>query len=305
MDGRGRRAESLARRAARRGTRAVAAGGRSGQRLALRWWQGRVAVPPRLGLGLAAGLLVVTGAYGAAAGKRVGPWSDAAAATVGFGIVDLRLSGAVETSEADVAGAVGLQRARSLVGIDAADARRALAALPWVERATVGKELPGTLVVEVEERAAVARWMLGERTFLVDASGAPIVEADGRSLPLVVGKGADAHVTEALALRVAVPAVTPAIKALVRVGERRWDVVTHRNVVVMLPERAPERALARLAKLHAEQQMLDKDVVAIDLRTADRMTVRLTPDAAERRAERLEADRTDRRASRKDREVSL
>ena len=305
MDGRGRRAESLARDAARRGARLCGAAGRAGQRLALRWWEGRVAIPPRMGLGLATGLLAVTGAYGAATGRHIGPWSDTAAAAAGFGIVDLRLSGAIETSEADIAGAIGLGDARSLVGIDAATARDALTALPWVRGATVGKELPGTLVVEVEEREAIARWMLGERTFLVDADGTPIIEADGRALPLVVGKGADAHLGEALALRVAVPAVTPAIKALVRVGERRWDVVTHRNVVVMLPERRPEGALARLATLHAEQELLDKDVVAIDLRMADRMVVRLTPDAAERRAERVEADGTDRRKSRKDREVSL
>ena len=167
------------------------------------------------------------------------------------------------------------------------------------------KQYPGTLRVELTEREAVARWMLGERVFLVDANGELIVEADGRPLPLLVGEGADAHVMDALALRSAVPAVTDAIKAMVRVGARRWDVVTHTNVVVLLPAEAPEAALDRLATVHADQGLLDKDVAAIDLRMADRLTVRLTPDAAERREAALADAAKARKKSRKARQVQL
>ena len=262
-------------------------------------------VPRRLGVGLAAGLLAATGTYGAIAGQRLGPWTDALAGAYGFDVVDLRLSGAVETAEAEIASAIGIARVRSLIGIDAAAARDALNALPWVRSATVGKELPGTLVVHITEREAVARWMLGDRTFLVDQNGAPIVEADDRDLPLVVGQGADAHLIEALDLRDAVPAVTPSVKALVRVGERRWDVVTHRNVVVMLPESNPARALERLAVLNETQELLEKDVVAIDLRTPDRLTVRLSAEAAARRADRIEGAAKERKSAKKTREVAL
>ena len=305
MDGRGRWTESLVRDAVRRGMRTLEASGRSARRFAVRWCDGRVAIPRGAGTGLAITLLAATGAYGAVTGGKVAPWSDGVAASAGFGIVDLRLSGAVETGEATIAEAVGLSRASSLLGIDVAKARGALADLPWIRSASVSKQFPGTLVVSVEEREAVARWMLGERTLLVDSDGAPIVDADGRVLPLVVGLGADAALGEALALRVAVPAVTPAIKALVRVGERRWDVVTHRNVVVMLPEADPSAALLRLARVHEKQQILDKDVVAIDLRIADRLIVRLTDEAAARRADAVETMEKARRDQRKTREVSL
>lgn len=271
--------------AARFVTGRTAAIARGATRAGTRWIEGRVAVRRGTGVALAATLIGSTVAYGAGLGGHAMVWTDHAAASLGYGVADLALSGASETGEREIAAAIGLDGTRrSLLAIDVAAARDALVALPWVASASVVKEYPGTLRVGIEEREAVARWMLGSRTFLVDRAGVPIVESDGRPLPLVVGEGADAHVADALALRLAVPEATPAIKAMVRVGSRRWDVVTHTNVVVMLPADAPEAALDRLATVNASQHLLDKEVAAIDLRVADRMTVRLTPEAAARRA---------------------
>lgn len=296
----------LVRHAARTLRGHAGTGLRLAARHSARWVAGRVAPRRGTGAALVVALLGSTVAYGASLGGQAGTWGDAAAAGLGYGVVDLRLDGAVETREREVGAAVGLGGGRrSLVSIDVDAARAALVALPWIVSATVAKEYPGTLDVAVVEREAVARWMLGARTFLVDAGGAMIVESDGRPLPLIVGEGADAHVADALALRVAVPEVTGAIKAMVRVGARRWDVVTHRNVTVMLPAEAPEAALDRLAALHEAQGLLDKDVAAIDLRVPDRLVVRLTPEAAARRAAALTEAGKARKIDRKARQVSL
>ena len=56
---------------------------------------------------------------------------------------------------------------------------------------------------------------------------------------------------------------------------------------VRLPERGAADALARLVKLEREQKILEKDVLAIDLRMADRVVVRLTEEAASARADAL------------------
>jgi cell division protein FtsQ len=56
---------------------------------------------------------------------------------------------------------------------------------------------------------------------------------------------------------------------------------------VRLPEQGAADALARLVKLEREQKILEKDVLAIDLRMADRVVVRLTEEAALARAEAL------------------
>ena len=280
--------------------------GRTVLRLGRHWVDGRIRAPRHSGVALSALLIGSSVAYGSSLGGQAASWGDAAAAGLGYGVVDLALEGASETDEAAIAAAIGLDGTRrSLPAIDVAAARNALVALPWVDSATVAKQYPGTLRVALKEREAVARWMLGERVFLIDADGEPIVEADGRALPLVVGEGADAHVADALALRVAVPEVTASIKAMVRVGSRRWDVVTHTNVIVMLPADAPEAALARLARLQADQRLLDKEIAAVDLRITDRMTVRLTPEAAARREQALADAEKARKTDRKAKQVQL
>ena len=45
--------------------------------------------------------------------------------------------------------------------------------------------------------------------------------------------------------------------------------------------------MARLVRLEREQRILDKDVIAIDLRMADRIVVRLTEEAMAARLESL------------------
>jgi cell division protein FtsQ len=45
--------------------------------------------------------------------------------------------------------------------------------------------------------------------------------------------------------------------------------------------------VARLARLDREQKILDKDVIAIDLRMGDRVVVRLTEEAMAARLESL------------------
>lgn len=232
-------------------------------------------------------------------------WADASLAHAGLAIIDVQLSGARETTDDEIAERIGLDTIRSLPSIDIASARDALLALPWVERVELEKIYPGTLRVAISERRAAALWRVGPRTLLLDEAGHPIVPSDGRNLPLLVGEGADGVMTDGLELFEAVPAVTKQIKALVRVGDRRWNVVTHRNVTVMLPEHGPEAALATLAELHATDAILDKDLVSIDLRVGDRIALRLPEEGAASRKETLEAAAEERKKTRKSREVSL
>jgi cell division protein FtsQ len=65
------------------------------------------------------------------------------------------------------------------------------------------------------------------------------------------------------------------MRAAVLVAERRWDLHLENGVTVKLPEKNVRQALATLVKLDAEQQLLARDVVVIDLRLPDRVTVRL------------------------------
>lgn len=266
---------------------------------------GRVAAPKRAATVLTLGVLGSFGAYGAVVSGQIGAWTDEGLAGAGLAIRDIRVEGAVETSSEDIMRAVGVPDTVSVAGVSSKMARERLVALPWVADAALAKEYPNTLVVTLTERTAAARWRVGPRTLLVDDAGRPIAESDGRSLPLLVGEGADGAVDNGLALLAAAPEMARQFKALVRIGSRRWDAVTHRNVTVQLPADGALDALDRLAMLQATEQLLDKDLVSIDLRVPDRVALRLTTEAAEARAERVAAAAKERNTTRKDREVAL
>ena len=117
---------------------------------------------------------------------------------------------------------------------------------------------------------------------VIDAEGVPIDlamrRADRPELPVLTGDGAQDHVAEALAIRAAAGPLAPRLRGLVRMGERRWDVVLDRDQRILLPEIGPVRALERVIVLNETQemhQMLDRDVAAVDMRLADRPSLRM------------------------------
>ncbi len=59
------------------------------------------------------------------------------------------------------------------------------------------------------------------------------------------------------------------------------------GVDVLLPERDPAAAMARLVSLQRDARILDKGVLSIDLRQPDRMVARLTDEAAAARVDQL------------------
>jgi cell division protein FtsQ len=69
----------------------------------------------------------------------------------------------------------------------------------------------------------------------------------------------------------------------VLVGERRWNLRLKNGIDVRLPESEVAPALERLVALDREKNLITRDIVAIDLRLADRVTVRLSDAAAQGR----------------------
>jgi cell division protein FtsQ len=143
----------------------------------------------------------------------------------------------------------------------------------------------GVLTLTVTERNPAALWRGPEGLILVDATGHRIGAAAHRGvrpdLPLIAGEGAPAAIAEALAILAAAAPIAPRIVGLVRVGERRWDVVLDRDQRLLLPADDPVRAIDRIIAIDAAQGLLSRDIVAVDLRLPHRPTVRLAPGAAE------------------------
>ena len=105
------------------------------------------------------------------------------------------------------------------------------------------------------------------------------------SLPLVVGKGAETHARDFLALLARYPQVRSATKAAIFVGERRWNLRLKDGLDIRLPENDVGNALASLSTLDKEDRLFSRDIVAVDMRLPDRLTVQLSDDAAKAREE--------------------
>jgi len=229
-----------------------------------------------LGQLAAAGFLFVALVYALVVGGQIGRVTDSLLVAIGFGIEDVKIAGEKEMSELTVL--EKLELSGSLIFYDAAKAQERLAELPWIERASVRKFYPGSLTVEITERKPFALWQRDGDVVVIDKAGTPIVPLEeGRfaKLPLMVGGGANHTASELLADLVSEPTILTQMRAAVLVADRRWDLHLDNGVTVKLPEKGVRAALAQLVKLDTEQQLLSRDVVVIDMRLPDRITVRL------------------------------
>jgi len=102
-----------------------------------------------------------------------------------------------------------------------------------------------------------------------------------------VGQGAQTKAKEFLALLDRYPTMRDFVRASVLVGERRWNLRLKNGIDVRLPESDVAPALERLVVLDNEKNLITRDIVAIDLRLPDRVTVRLSEAAAQARIDAL------------------
>ena len=92
------------------------------------------------------------------------------------------------------------------------------------------------------------------------------------------------------------PNIRNQTRAIILVGDRRWNLRLTNGMDVRLPETGTEAALATLVKLDSDEQLLSRDITSIDLRLPDRVTVRLSEDAAKARADAIAASKPKRKA---------
>lgn len=251
---------------------------------------GRIGVPSSLGRLSFAGYCAFVVGYGVIAGGHGLAVTQSLTSVAGFAIEDVRVSGNQHTSEIDILQLLGLDGTTSLLALDIDAARQSLSELAWVEAAEVRKIYPRTVEVMLRERQAFGIWQHGSELSLIEKNGsviAPLRDNKFASLPLFVGRDAERAAASIETEFASWPAITPQIKAYVRVASRRWDVHLDNGVVIKLPETGMTEAMDRLGRLEAEQQVLERDIAAIDLRLPDRIAIRLTPEAQERREQAL------------------
>ncbi|EPX81258.1 cell division protein FtsQ/DivIB [Litoreibacter arenae] len=161
--------------------------------------------------------------------------------------------------------------------------RKQVESLDAVKRVDVRVRAGGLLQINVEERVPAVVWRGPGGLELLDQDGHRVSALDSRAarpdLPLIAGEGANAAVPEALALLDRAAPIKDRVIGIVRISERRWDLVLDRAQRIMLPPKEAEPALDRVLALNEAQDLLKRDVTHIDIRNPDRPTLRMTSDA--------------------------
>ena len=235
-----------------------------------------------------AGLGIVKGGHLEHLTSAVSDTRNAIANSAGFRITAVAINGLRQLTQDEVLAIGGVNGRSSLLFLDAALVRDKLKTNPWIAEATVLKLYPGQLQIDISERSAFALWQQGGRLSVISDDGAvlePYVSRRFLSLPLVVGKGAETRARDFLALLTRYPQVRGATKAAIFVGERRWNLRLKDGLDIRLPENDVGNALAALSKLDKEDRLFSRDIVAVDMRLPDRLTVQLSEDAAKAREE--------------------
>jgi cell division protein FtsQ len=262
-------------------------------------------VPRRAGLAATLLLLAASTGFGIVKGGHADEFMtalddsrNALANSAGFRITSVVINGRKQLTQDEVLGIGGVNGRSSLLFLDAAAVRGHLKANPWIADATVLKLYPGRLEIDLVERTAFALWQEEGRLSVIADDGAvlePYVSRRFLSLPLVVGKGAETRGRDFLALLARYPQVRAVTKAAILVGERRWNLMTKDGLDIRLPEHDVGNALAELSRLDRDEKLFSRDIVAVDMRLPDRLTVQLSDDAAKAR-EKLYDDKKKKKA---------
>ena len=250
-------------------------------------------LPNRAGVAATVLLLLASAAFGIVKGGHVEELSSALSDTrnalansAGFRITTVAINGRKQLSQDEVLATGGVNGRSSLLFLDAAAVRDKLKANPWIADATVLKLYPGQLQIDIVERSAFALWQQDGRLSVISDDGAvlePYLSRRFLALPLVVGKGAETHAKEFLALLARYPQVRSVTKAAIFVGERRWNLRLKDGLDIRLPENDVGNALTSLSRLDKDERLFSRDIVAVDMRLPDRLTVQLSDDAAKAR----------------------
>lgn len=200
-----------------------------------------------------------------------------------FQVALVRVDGASSDLAEAVRARLDLSLPMSSFDIDLEAVRARVETLDAVQSVELRVRSGGVLQVAITERVPVAVWRNGDSLLLVDETGHRVADLVARTdrpdLPLIAGEGADMATAEAMELVAAAGPLTQRLRGLVRMGERRWDLVLDRDQRILLPETNPVQALERLLALDHAQDLMNRDILTVDLRSDRRPTLRLTQNA--------------------------
>jgi cell division protein FtsQ len=221
-------------------------------------------------------VVLLTGHRAEALGSAVTRFADARMASIGLRLQKIHLVNVSTEASPDIRKALKFEKDQPFAFMNLAAVQKDVENVGWVKSATVRRQFPGVLIVEVVERPRLAVWQYNGKNTVIDDEGHIIPEAVSMrfpELPFVVGEGANEAAPAIIELMRQRPALLEKTYALQRVNTRRWNVLLKNGAVIKLPALNQDQALARLDVLMNQQRVLDQGFASIDLLDPDSLVV--------------------------------
>ena len=151
--------------------------------------------------------------------------------------------------------------------------------IPAVASAAIKVTVSGVLQINISERIPAFIWRKDDVISVIDEKGEFIRLATSRldypELPLVIGEAANLSIADISGLMEDNQYFLDQVRAFVRVGERRWDLVLDNNLRIMLPQTEFLAAFDRLMLMNQSGALFSNQLSIIDMRLVERPTVRV------------------------------
>jgi cell division protein FtsQ len=117
-----------------------------------------------------------------------------------FSITDIKVSGNAQVKTGEILGICGLEKGSNGFAVNIHDAEQELLKNPWIESATIRRELPGSFIITIKERVPLFCARKKGKLYYVTAEGlliAPVDSRNFRSLPILeIGPGGDDYLPQ-------------------------------------------------------------------------------------------------------------
>ena len=148
---------------------------------------------------------------------------------------------------------------------------------PWIKNLSIKREIPDTLIINIEEFLPFAIWKTDNNIHLIDEEGKIILipERDVRKfsyLIIVAGDGAKDNIYSLFNMLSSNSSLFSRIKSALFIGKRRWNLELDNGIIVKMPEENLMTAWTRLDKILSINGS-EIDIKSIDLRNSNKVFI--------------------------------
>ena len=216
---------------------------------------------------------------------------DCLAQKGGIRLEDVAVEGRNQVSSAEILRCLNLKRGETLTQLNPHMTQECLEKNPWVRSATVIRQFPHQVQIQLIEREPVAIWQYQSQNKLLDREGTIISVKDispYSHLMIVVGEKAPNHLTILNETLANFPDIKEHITAAIHIRGKRWDLKMNNGMIAKLPEEKMDKALNQLRKLADQNQLWERDYSVLDMRLEDQLI--LKPSTTEKSKQHSEKD---------------